>query len=185
MGIDLWREINGGDAVPLDRLALQSSWELSYGALPEWLSSQTVAQQSNVQPTVTRFVIVSEWRADDSSAMLLFAGETGILLDAMLKAIALSRDQVGLIGLTDPNNEGTTANLTNVLADLPLKAVLFMSALPKDRSVDSFIARSDSSQTLMGVPLIASLHPAYLLTNPQSKRSAWGDLKRVRALLTR
>jgi DNA polymerase len=37
----------------------------------------------------------------------------------------------------------------------------------------------------MDMPVLASLHPAYLLRTPISKRQAWLDLLRVRERLSR
>ena len=34
-----------------------------------------------------------------------------------------------------------------------------------------------------GIPLLPLFHPAYLLRNPVEKRSAWADLKAIRAKL--
>jgi DNA polymerase len=34
-----------------------------------------------------------------------------------------------------------------------------------------------------GATLIPTVHPAYLLRNPGSKREVWEDMKKVRALL--
>jgi len=38
-------------------------------------------------------------------------------------------------------------------------------------------------QTARGWTILPTYHPAYLLRNPQAKRLAWQDLKKVKALL--
>jgi DNA polymerase len=35
-----------------------------------------------------------------------------------------------------------------------------------------------------GIPVMITLHPAYLLRNPAAKRDVWEDMKKVRALLS-
>lgn len=183
MGISLWRERNrrAGSRPAPDKPAVPS-WQLPRGALSTWLSKQAVAQQQNIQTASSKLIVISDWREADENAQSVFSGESGALLDSMLKAIDLSRGQVGLIGLADPTSEGQVS-VETALAGVSIKVILFMSTLPEASSVEDFVGHGIPGQTCLGNPLIPTFHPAYLLLNASCKRLAWEDLKQVRRLV--
>lgn len=183
MGISLWREKNsdpGTGSGPRDAPLL--SWQLPRGALSLWLSKQPVAQRHQIHSAQSQLIIISDWQAVDENAQSLFNGQSGDLLEGMLKAINLSRQQVGTIGLARAAG-GELQSVETVLVGVPVKVILFMCALPETCSVEDFAGRGPVGQTCFEVPLIPSLHPAYLLVNDSAKRLAWEDLKQVRSLL--
>jgi len=183
MGISLWRRRDRPvDNAPAHHDPAPAPWQLPRGALSRWLSKRVVAKRQFIQSASSQLVIVSDWQATDENSQGVFYGDSGVLLDNMLKAINLSRQQVGLVGLAGPASVGQE-NLEAVLAEVPIKVILFMSALPGDCPVEDFAAYGIAGQTCLGVPLIPSFHPAYLLLNTPAKRLAWQDLKQARSLL--
>jgi uracil-DNA glycosylase len=183
MGIDLWRERNRRAYNPPARCEpAVPSWQLPCGVLSSWLSKQSVARQQNVQTASSELMVISDWREADENARSVFSGESGALLESMLKAIGLSRQQVGLIGLAGAASDGQQS-VEMALAGVSIKVILFMSALPEASSVGDFAGHGVPGQTCLGRPLIPSLHPAYLLHNAPLKRLAWEDLKQVHSLL--
>ena len=185
MGIDLWRERNRrADSQPTRNKPGVPSWQLPRGALCAWLSKQPVARLQNIQTASSELIVISDWLEADEKTQSVFSGESGALLESMLKAIDLSRQQVGLIGLAGPASDGQES-VEMALAGVSIKVILFMSVLPGASPVEDFAGHGVPGQTCLGVPLIPSLHPAYLLLNAPLKRLAWEDLKQVHSLLGR
>ena len=182
MGIDIWCE-RGSQTVNLDQppSSPTSSWQLVGGELSGWLLNQSVSRYESTESPASRLAVVCEAVAGESQ-ISRFSPEAAALLEAMLNAIQLSKKDIAfaeLSAIRDPNE----ASVARVLSALPVKAILFMGALPHDVAVAEFAARNIPNQTCNGVPLIVSVHPEYLLANPAAKRAAWEDLKQVRSLL--
>ena len=128
-----------------------------------------------------------------------FVGRAGKLLDAMLAAIDLSRDQVYIANILkcrpprnrDPRPEESTActpYLERQIALLQPKVILALGRIAAQWLLqsDSPIGRLRGRQFGLGnpeVPLVASYHPAYLLRSPAQKARAWEDLQLVRRIL--
>ncbi|WP_119389906.1 uracil-DNA glycosylase [Taklimakanibacter lacteus] len=129
-----------------------------------------------------------------------FVGRSGQLLDRMLKAIGLSRhgespqDSVyisNVIFWRPPGNRTPTDQETLMCLPFVKRAIeikkprllVCLGATPTQR----LIGRSEGILKLRGrwfdfatesgsIPLLATLHPAYLLRQPAQKRLAWRDL---------
>jgi uracil-DNA glycosylase family 4 len=128
-----------------------------------------------------------------------FVGRAGKLLDAMLAAIDLNRDQIyiaNILKCRPPNNrdpkpdESTacTPFLERLISLLEPKVILALGRIAAQWLLqsDSPIGRLRGRQLGFGdpeVPLVASYHPAYLLRSPAQKAKAWEDLKLVRKIL--
>jgi uracil-DNA glycosylase family 4 len=128
-----------------------------------------------------------------------FVGRAGKLLDAMLAAIDLNRDQIyiaNILKCRPPNNrdpkpdESTacTPFLERQISLLEPKVILALGRIAAQWLLqsDSPIGRLRGRQLGFGdpeVPLVASYHPAYLLRSPAQKAKAWEDLKLVRKIL--
>ena len=125
-----------------------------------------------------------------------FVGKSGQLLDAMLRAIGLTRGEAApqaqvfianTLKCRPPNNRNPQPEeltqcepfLIRQLELLRPKVILAMgrfavqSLLRSDEPVGRLRGRVHRYQ---GVPLIVTYHPAYLLRNPQDKARAWDDL---------
>ena len=180
MGIEVWQS-RSTENHPPPQQAAQSSWQLPRGAMAAWLLQQTV-RTVNAGSSTAGLLIIGDWCTEHYSQHAGFSGEAGNLLDGMLKAIGLSRSDTALLELTGTTGEDSIS-VASVISENPFKVVLFMSALPMDYHLDNFECHGIPEQTCLGVPLIVSIHPAYLLANSAVKRTAWEDLKQVRSLL--
>ncbi len=137
--------------------------------------------------------------AADEQAGRPFAGPSGQLLERMLGAIGLSREQVWLtnaVKCRPPEQRRPAAEevaacrpwLQRELALVAPRAVLLLGGV----AAQSLLARDDPVSELRGrqrlpgegaPPAVVSWHPAYLLRRPAEKRGAWADLKQVMELL--
>lgn len=127
-----------------------------------------------------------------------FVGRAGKLLDAMLGAIGLGRDQVYIVnilkcrppGNRDPRSEESLRcaaylqrqiALVNPQVIMAVGAVAAHNLLQSDEPVGSLRAKSHQ---LKGIPVVVSYHPAYLLSSPEQKAKAWQDLQRAARLVS-
>ncbi len=125
-----------------------------------------------------------------------FVGKSGQLLDAMLRAIQLTRGEApasqqvfiaNTLKCRPPGNRNPQPDelaqcepfLIRQIALLKPRLILAMgrfavqSLLRSDEPVGRLRGRVHHYQ---GVPLIVTYHPAYLLRNPEDKARAWDDL---------
>ncbi|MFM8746580.1 MAG: uracil-DNA glycosylase [Aestuariivirga sp.] len=136
-----------------------------------------------------------------------FVGRSGQLLDRMLAAIGLSRqaaDRESAVFITNtifwrpPGNRTPTEAETQMCLPFLLRAIelqkpdfiVCLGATPAHR----LTGRNDGILKLRGkwvtanvsgrnIPLLPTLHPAYLLRQPAQKRLAWRDLLSLREML--
>ena len=124
-----------------------------------------------------------------------FVGRAGQLLDRMLAAIGLGRDQVYIAnilkcrppGNRDPKPEEAAACRAFLLRQIALVQprvlvslgrISAQNLLETDEAVGRLRGRwfSFGSQAL---PLMVTYHPSYLLRSPEQKARAWQDLTQV------
>ena len=130
-----------------------------------------------------------------------FVGRAGQLLNSMLHAIGLAREQVYIAnvlkcrppGNRDPNPLEAAECLPYLERQIALLKPKIMLAVGRiaaqnllgtDKTLASLrqqVHRFGLSQ----VPLVVTYHPAYLLRTPGDKRKAWEDLKFARAVCSR
>jgi len=121
-----------------------------------------------------------------------FVGQAGKLLDNMLAAVSLSRGQNVYIanvlkcrppGNRNPEPDEVAKCLPHLLRQIGLiqpKLILAMgrfasqALLGTDATIASLRGRVHQ---YVGVPLIVTYHPAYLLRNLPDKAKAWADLR--------
>ncbi len=136
-----------------------------------------------------------------------FVGQSGQLLDRMLAAIGLSRgadDRESAVFITNvvfwrpPGNRTPTEAETQMCLPFLLRTIelqkpdviVCLGATPAHR----LTGRSDGILKMRGkwvtatvsgrsIPLLPTLHPAYLLRQPAQKRLAWRDLLSLRQAL--
>jgi uracil-DNA glycosylase len=126
-----------------------------------------------------------------------FVGAAGKLLDAMLQAIGLSREENVFVanmlkcrppGNRDPRPEEITACLPYLMrqiAAIKPKLILAVGRIAAQSllATDMPLARLRGRVHRFGplsTALIVTYHPAYLLRAPAEKRKAWEDLKFAR-----
>jgi len=130
--------------------------------------------------------------ADEDRQGEPFVGRAGQLLNEMLKAIGLKREQVYIAnilkcrppGNRDPKPEEAASCSPYLQRQIELiqpKVILALGRIAAQRLLQSntSLARLrgqvhhlDSTQS----PIIVTYHPAYLLRSPAEKRKAWQDL---------
>ena len=126
-----------------------------------------------------------------------FVGAAGKLLDLMLLSIGLPRESVyicNVLKCRPPNNrdpqrdevEACTGYLRRQLDLIAPRALLAVGKFAAQTLTgsDASIGRLRGRvHEYMGVPVIATYHPAFLLRSPQWTRAAWQDLQFLREVL--
>lgn len=122
-----------------------------------------------------------------------FVGEAGRLLDRILFAMKLSRQDVyicNVIKCRPPNNRDPQLEeiaaceqfLKQQLAAIKPKLIIALGRFAAQTLLQTKAPisrlRGHWSQ-YQGVPLMPTFHPAYLLRNPAGKREVWEDMKQV------
>ena len=139
--------------------------------------------------------------ADEDRKGEPFVGRAGQLLNSMLLAIGLPREQVyiaNVLKCRPPGNRDPSP--TEAAECLPYLERQIALLKPKIMLVVGRIAAQNLLRTdktlgslrqqvhrfgLSEVPLVVTYHPAYLLRTPGDKRKAWEDLKFARAVCSR
>ena len=130
-----------------------------------------------------------------------FVGRAGQLLNSMLRAIGLAREQVYIAnvlkcrppGNRDPAASECAACLPYLERQIELLNPRIMLAVGRIAAqnllhLDAPLARLRQQEHRFGklrVPLVVTYHPAYLLRTPSDKRKAWEDLKLAREVCAR
>ena len=122
-----------------------------------------------------------------------FVGEAGQLLDRILQAMGLHRNDVyicNVLKCRPPNNrdpqpeEGATceAFLVRQIAAVRPQVIIALGrfAVHSLLKTNAPISKLRGEwQSYQGIPLMPTYHPAYLLSNPEGKRDVWDDMKQV------
>ena len=129
-----------------------------------------------------------------------FVGAAGQLLDKMLKAIDLSRQEVyiaNVLKCRPPNNRDPlpqevkqcTPFLQQQIELIQPRLILAVGRVSAHYLLQNTLSLARMRQRTFhfgehDTPLFVTYHPAYLLRNPADKRKAYEDLLRVQAFLT-
>ena len=122
-----------------------------------------------------------------------FVGRAGQLLNAMLKAIGLEREQVyiaNILKCRPPNNRDPRPEeaaccspyLQRQIELIQPRLILALGRIAAQRllQTNTSLARLRGKVHTLeatGTPVIVTYHPAYLLRSPAEKRKAWEDLQ--------
>lgn len=126
-----------------------------------------------------------------------FVGAAGQLLEKIIAAMHLQRDQVyicNVVKCRPPNNRNPEPEEVAICKPFverqlaviqpevicTLGAVAAHALLESDAPVSALRGRF---HTYQNIPLMPTFHPAYLLRNPEQKRAVWEDIKKIMALL--
>ncbi|MDD9799142.1 MAG: uracil-DNA glycosylase [Gammaproteobacteria bacterium] len=121
-----------------------------------------------------------------------FVGRAGQLLDAMLFAVGMNRDEVYIANVLkcrppqnrDPQGEEVVRCEPYLHRQVDLVAPRLIVAMGRF-AAQSLLRTTEAISRLRGreftyrdtgIPLIVTYHPAYLLRNPADKSKAWDDL---------
>lgn len=146
----------------------------------------------------TRWLVVGEAPGEQEDRQgQPFVGRSGQLLDAMLAAVGMSREQdvfiTNVIKCRPPGNRNPKPEeiaacspyLMRQIALLKPERILVLgrfaaqTLLGTDATIGSLRGRVHHLKTDEGaqIPVVVSYHPAYLLRSPSEKARAWQDLK--------
>ena len=127
-----------------------------------------------------------------------FVGRAGKLLDKMLQAIKLNRNNVyisNVVNFRPPLNRRPTETeinrylpfLTNHIEIISPKILLLLGSTALNALIGNEIVISKARGKWMkkkigkiNTEVIASFHPAFLMRQPEQKKYAWEDLKMIR-----
>lgn len=139
-----------------------------------------------------RWMIIGEAPgADEDRQGEPFVGRAGQLLNVMLKAIGLSREQVFIANILksrppnnrDPNAEEVRACLPYLYRQIELvnpQILICVGRIAAQTLLDVATPigklRGKVHTIAGGRPLVVTYHPAYLLRSPGEKRKSWADL---------
>jgi uracil-DNA glycosylase family 4 len=126
-----------------------------------------------------------------------FVGPAGQLLDKIIAAMHLRRDQVyicNVVKCRPPSNRNPEPEevaickpfLERQLAAIQPQAICTLGAVAAHALLESSTpvsALRGRFHMYKNIPLMPTFHPAYLLRNPEQKRAVWEDLKKIMALL--
>lgn len=152
-------------------------------------------------PTAQWLIVGEAPGADEDRQGEPFVGRAGQLLNSMLRAIGLAREQVyiaNVLKCRPPGNRDPAASeaseclpyLEQQIALLKPKIMLAVgriasqNLLRTDRTLGSLRGQVHAFGASQ-VPLVVTYHPAYLLRTPADKRKAWEDLKFAREVCAR
>jgi len=134
--------------------------------------------------------------ADEDAKGEPFVGRAGQLLNKMLLAIGLPREEVyicNILKCRPPNNRDPLASeveqcepyLHHQIKLLQPKMMLALGRIAAQtllRSTDSLTKMRASVHEYQGVPLMVTYHPAALLRNQSWKKPTWEDLQKFRIM---
>jgi DNA polymerase len=131
--------------------------------------------------------------ADEDREGVPFVGRAGRLLDKMIQAMGLGRDEVYITNIVksrppenrDPRIDEIEACWPYLERQLELIKPEVIVTLGKPAS-NTLLDRDMAMGEMRGrwfrygdIPVMATYHPAYLLRQPSQKSKVWGDLKEV------
>jgi DNA polymerase len=210
MGVDVWlrREGNAGAAAETPAVADPDGLPLT--ALEAAVAGcERCALHAGRTRTVfgtgdpqARCMIIGEAPgAEEDRRGEPFVGRAGQLLNAMLRAIGMSREAVYIANIVkcrppknrDPKPEemvACSAYLRRQIALVRPRVILAVGRVAAQHLTGSTnpIGRMRGQNFTYengdtGVPIVVTYHPAYLLRSPLEKRKSWEDLRRARDLL--
>ena len=135
--------------------------------------------------------------ADEDRLGEPFVGRAGKLLDLMVAAMGLERDEVYVTNIVksrppgnrEPRADEIEACWPYLERQIELVRPRVICTLGRPAS-NALLGRTSAMGEMRGrwfsfggVPVLPTYHPAYLLRSPAQKRAAWEDLKKVIAAL--
>ncbi len=135
--------------------------------------------------------------ADEDKSGLPFVGRSGALLDRLIFALGLERQDVYITNTVkcrppgNRNPEETEMAACSAVLDRQIElikpSVIVSLGKPAAHrllgTVKSMGALRGRWTRYRGIPLMPLYHPAYLLRTPLGKRETWTDIKAIRAKL--
>jgi DNA polymerase len=134
---------------------------------------------------------------DEDRQGLPFVGRAGMLLNAMIRALGMAREEVyicNVVKCRPPGNrtpnpdeiEACSRFLFQQLSAIRPRVICALGACAAQTLLGSTAAISrlrGKVHQWRGTPLVCTYHPAYLLRTPAQKALVWQDLLQIRRLL--
>lgn len=131
--------------------------------------------------------------AEEDATGRPFVGAAGKLLDKIIAAIGLKREDVyisNVVKCRPPNNRKPTSDemtacepfLFNEIEIVKPKLIVTLGATPLTclLGIKEGITKTRGQfYDFYGIPVMPTFHPAYLLRDPEKKREVWDDMKKV------
>jgi DNA polymerase len=134
--------------------------------------------------------------SDDDASGVVLSGTAGELMDKMLAAIGLTREDVSIVpvlfwrtpGGRTPSREELDLSrpfVDKVIELLAPRVILTLGTLPAAELAGINLAKSHGAQTdgPFDTTLVPIFHPNYLLLKPTAKRDVWTALQNVQNIL--
>ena len=130
----------------------------------------------------------------DDEENRIFSGEVGILLDKMLLAMGLKREETYITSIVKcrtpgnrPPSEDEVKNCRERFFDKEIEAIrpecilafgagFVKNILHREGTITTLRGKFDSYD---GIPVMSTFNPAYLLRQPSAKKIVWDDLQMV------
>ncbi len=211
MGITLWeRRVPPGQ--PVAAAAPMPEQALASRDSPDWTALEDAVRgclRCDLHKTRTQTVFgvgnrAASWMfvgeapgADEDAQGEPFVGRAGQLLNAMIAALGMKREEVYIAnvlkcrppGNRDPQPAEVAQCEPYLIRQIELIRPKIIVALGRHAAhsllkTDLALARLRGQRlSYQDIPLVVTYHPAYLLRTPSDKRKAWDDLRRARALM--
>ncbi len=206
MGIDVYLERDAVSVQPVPVVAVdkhvtadtEAAWEVLRNEVAQCIKcelhksrTQTVFGVGNQQ---ANWLIIGEAPgAEEDRQGEPFVGRAGKLLNAMLQAVGLQRDEVyiaNILKCRPPNNRDPRPDEVSACRNYLRRQIdliqphiilavgrvaaqnLLQTETPIGRMRGQRYSYADT-----GIPVVVTYHPAYLLRSPREKRKAWQDLQ--------
>jgi len=201
MGIDIWVPRDVGSVPPVATTVIDGckSPDLESLAVAVAACTRCDLYQARTQtvfgvgdPHADWLIIGEAPGAEEDRRGEPFVGRAGSLLNAMLRAIGLSREQVYIAnilkcrppGNRDPRPEEVALCSSYLAAQVNMIAPRIILALGRIAAqnllgLSTPIGKMRGQRYTYGesaIPVVVTYHPAYLLRSPQEKRKTWEDL---------
>lgn len=216
MGVQVWKQrtaavhVRGESTQPvMDNILPNSTgsaaadiMSLSWPALEQAVNTCTRCRLSETR-SKTVFGVgnrTAEWMvigeapgAEEDRQGEPFVGQAGQLLNAMLKAIGLTREEVYIANILKsrpPQNRDPLPDEVAACEPFLMRQIQLIQPkiiLAVGRIAAQNLLKTDTKVSNMrgkrhvypgsDIPLVVTYHPAYLLRKPAEKRKAWEDLK--------
>ncbi|TDJ64466.1 MAG: uracil-DNA glycosylase [Proteobacteria bacterium] len=201
MGIDIWVPRDVGSVPPVATTVIDGckSPDLESLAVAVAACTRCDLYQARTQtvfgvgdPHADWLIIGEAPGAEEDRRGEPFVGRAGSLLNAMLRAIGLSREQVYIAnilkcrppGNRDPRPEEVALCSSYLAAQVNMIAPRIILALGRIAAqnllgLSTPIGKMRGQRYTYGesaIPVVVTYHPAYLLRSPQEKRKTWQDL---------
>ena len=137
--------------------------------------------------------------ADEDASGRPFVGRAGQLLNKIIEAIGLKRDDVfiGNVNRCRPQNNRTPTSaeaavckpfLLREIAIVRPEVIVVLGNTAMHNLLDTKVGITKvrgTFQDYKGIKVMPTFHPAYLLRDPSKKRETWDDMKKVRDYLSK